>query len=138
MHAVGHDTGAAIVSDRSGTLEMVSMVEARLTRTTHASTYPLLSIQYCLDALGLELADIDEVCADDLWERRRRLAGGAQYLGWEAKASWSQDEVAYFEYLQAFGALVEGAARVQPTFVHHMDAHAASSYYLSPFDEAAV
>jgi len=138
LHAIGHDTGAAIVSDRSGSLEVVSMVEARLTRVTHASTYPLLSIQYCLDALGLDLEDIDQVCADDLWMRRRRLAGGDLFQGWETKASWSGPERAYFDYLQAFGQLVEGAARLQPAFVHHLDAHAASSYYMSPFSEAAV
>lgn len=138
IHAIGHDTGAAIVTDRSGSLEVVSMTEARLTRINHASTYPLLSIQYCLDALQLSLEDIHQVCADDLWMRRRRMAGGGQFMGWEAKASWSASERAFFDYLQEFGRLVEGAARIEPTFVHHMDAHAASSYYMSPFDEAAV
>lgn len=138
MHAVGHDTGAAIVSDRGGALEIVSMVESRLTRINHASTYPLLSIQYCLDALGLGLDEIDVVCADDLWVRRRRLAGGAQYGGWQAKKGWSAAETAYFEHLQAFGALVESAMQIEPVFVHHLDAHAASAFYLSPFEDAAV
>ena len=108
IHAIGHDTGAAIVTDRSGSLEVVSMTEARLTRINHASTYPLLSIQYCLDALQLSLEDIHQVCADDLWMRRRRMAGGGQFMGWEAKASWSASERAFFDYLQEFGRLVEG------------------------------
>ena len=65
LKCFSHDTGAAIVTDRAGTLEITAISEARLNRRKHSFTYPLMSIAYCLEALGLErLDEVDAICTD--------------------------------------------------------------------------
>ena len=71
LKCYSHDTGAAIVSDESGSLVIHAISEARLNRRKHSFTYPLMSIAYCLNALGLEHLDqVDRICIDrhmEIW-----------------------------------------------------------------------
>ena len=71
LKCYSHDTGAAIVSDESGSLVLHAISEARLNRRKHSFTYPLMSIAYCLNALGLEHLDqVDRICIDrhmEIW-----------------------------------------------------------------------
>ena len=60
-----HDTGAAILSDQGSKLEVCAISEARLNRRKHSFSYPLMSIEYCLRAFGLEsLTQVDLICID--------------------------------------------------------------------------
>ena len=60
IKCVGHDTGAAILSDNSGVLKYNAIAESRLNRYKHSYQFPLLSIKYCLEAFGLDtLDDVD-------------------------------------------------------------------------------
>ena len=70
LNTNSHDTGAALITDRSGELEVVAIAEARLNRRNHSWTYPLHAIRYCLDRFGLAgLAEIDLVCLDRFYEQ---------------------------------------------------------------------
>ena len=136
LHTFGHDTGAAVVTDRSGDLEIIAISEARLSRVKHASTYPILSIKYCLDAFDMSLSDLDHVYTDDLWERDRLQNSGLQFPSqiWERY----KNDLKYFEEIRKFGRIFEQSVKFKPRFINHLDAHAASTYFLSPFDEAAI
>ena len=65
LKCYSHDTGAAIISDQGGSLKIYTIAEARLNRRKHSFAYPLMSIAYCLGALGLDsLDDVDLICID--------------------------------------------------------------------------
>jgi carbamoyltransferase len=124
----GHDTGAAIVADDGTSVRSVAVSEARLNRTKHSGMFPLLSIRYCLDALGLaDLDDLDLVVLDRLHEdqpldlrlqaaRERRAEAGIG-LAAEASIRWPIGKV---------------------RSCNHVDAHLASAYFASSFDDASI
>ena len=110
--SVGHDKGAVIVIDDQ---VQVGIMEERLSRVKRDKPFntdiPLLSINYCLDALNLTYDDVDIYCyntaeMEDLVEEQF-----TQYLA------------------QPLDKLL---------FVPHHVAHAYSTFFASGFDEAAV
>jgi len=132
----GHDTGAAYVSDDSGELRISAISEARLNRRKHSYTYPLLSIDYVLKSNGISsLDELDLICIDRHgipWPEEMSQFGRYNALNFvENKADFDA----------SFNYLIEQSIRLPPgkvKYVSHIDAHAASAYYVSGFDEAAV
>ncbi|MBT7956098.1 MAG: carbamoyltransferase [Rhodospirillaceae bacterium] len=132
----GHDTGASIIRDSGDDIEIVAISEARLDRIKHSYAYPLHSIAYCLDAFGLEkLSQVDLICID------------AHDENWPDPDSQFGLDNARKGLVNSWGAdwrnsyLIEqnldvGATQIE--FANHIDCHAASAFYLSGFDEAAV
>jgi carbamoyltransferase len=110
LHLFGHDTGAALISQG----RLTAIGEERLDRRKHSGFFPHLSVKYLLDAAGLQ--SIDDI---DL------VVGVTRYGkdGSNATIDAIRSELAY-----------KGKVH---TISHH-DAHAASAYYASPFDEAAI
>jgi carbamoyltransferase len=109
LHLTGHDTGAALAADG----RLTAIAEERLDRAKHSGAFPVLSIRYCLDACGLkDLNDIDLVVA----------------VNWTS--SKGEDRVAT--------RLAELGYHGRIRKISHHDAHAASAFYASPFDDAAV
>lgn len=132
----GHDTGAAVVSDRSGTLEINAISEARLNRRKHSYAYPLLSIKYVMESAGIEsLDDFDLICIDchgELWPESDSQFGRLSAMAGNA---------ANYDFDPCFNYLIEQSIRFPPDrvrYINHVDAHAASSYYVSGFDESAI
>jgi len=105
-----------------GAIDYVSIGEDRLTRIKHTYAFPLRGIHYCLQAFGLEsLDDVDCLCTD--YARLPRwLNSGPGYRKLE------------HDYLKL--RLKYPVERIH--VVDHHAAHAASAFYPSPFDEAAV
>lgn len=110
LHIFGHDTGGAIISN--GRLWAIG--EERLDRIKHSGYFPHLSVKYLLQAAGLN--NINEI---DL------IVGVTRYNkeGRNVTVSSIRDELGY-------------TGRIH-TISHH-DAHAASAFCASPFDEAVV
>ena len=130
IKSVGHDCGAAIIADDGDKLLIHAIAEARLNRIKHSWRYPLLSIQYCLDALGLkDLGEIDYLFCD--W-----------HVGQAAKNIPTRTPLSHDPHcdtVDAFNHIVHSLLNIDKEKDHncaHLAAHAASSYYLSPFDEA--
>ncbi|MBT3552290.1 MAG: carbamoyltransferase [Rhodospirillaceae bacterium] len=131
-----HDTGAAIVSDEGGTLSVHAISEARLNRRKHSFAYPLMSIAYCLDALGLKSLDqVDLVCIDKHMERWPDANSQHGFANALRRYQPRYDDNHRWNYL-AEQSMDFSQTAVQ--WVNHVDAHAASAYYASPFDDAAV
>ena len=105
-----------------GEVHYVSIAEDRLARVKHTYAFPLRGIEYCLQAFGLEsLEEVDYVYTD--YARLPRwLNSGPGYRKLE------------HDYLKLRLKYPVDRIRV----VDHHDAHAASAFFLSPFDEAAV
>lgn len=131
IKGVGHDTGAAILSDDGGQLRIAAIAEARINRVKHSWRYPLLSIQYCLDAFGLSSLDqVDVVALDWHVGQFSRIGPSHRQL-----PSANNDDFLLYNFAVNYGLRVPDEKLM---YVEHLAAHAASAYYLSPFDEAAV
>ena len=105
-----------------GAIDYVTVAEERLARTKHAYDFPLRGIDYCLHAFGLEsLAQVDFIYTD--YARVPRwLNSGPGYRKLE------------HDYLKLRLKYPQDRIRV----IDHHDAHAASAFYPSGFDDAAV
>ena len=136
LKCFSHDTGAAIIGESAGGLVVHAISEARLNRRKHSFANPLMWIAYCLDALGLKsLDEVDLICIDrhmEFWPEARSQLG---YAAAVARRHPRYDDNHRWNYL------IEQTLQLDSNRVHlvnHVDAHAASSYFASPFDEAAV
>ena len=110
------------VPRRGGEIAYVSIGEDRLTRTKHTYAFPLRGIHYCLDAFGLESLEQIDFIYTDYARLPRWLNSGPGYRKLE------------HDYLKLRLRYPRERIRV----VDHHDAHAASAFYPSPFEEAAV
>jgi carbamoyltransferase len=136
LKCYSHDTGAAIVSDQGGTLKIHAVAEARLNRRKHSFAYPLLSIAYCLASLGLDsLDDVDLICIDrhmETWPEK-----GSQF-GYQNALKRHHPR---YDDNHRWSYLIEQSIKFNTAklrLINHIDAHAASAYFASPFDDAAV
>jgi carbamoyltransferase len=136
LKCFSHDTGAAIVGESAGRLTVHAISEARLNRRKHSFAYPLMSIAYCLEALGLtSLSDVDLICIDrhmELWPEPRSQFG---FAAAKARRHPRYDDNHRWNYLIEQTLKLD---RAKVRLVNHVDAHAASAYFASPFDSAAV
>jgi carbamoyltransferase len=132
---VYHDTGAAVIDDSSGDLRVHAISEARLCRDKHSSVFPFLSIDYCMRAVGARsLAEFDVIAIEQV-DARWPSAQASQVPLSEAIPFHLEKGDEYFAYLAEQSIRLD-RSKVMP--VHHIDAHAASAYFPSPFDEAVV
>ena len=140
-----HDPSAAILIDG----ELVAACdEERFIREKHArDKLPVNAIEYCVKQAGIKKRDIDWVAYpwSDLeylkklpayvmrtWLARPSRAFKAVY---QAPRTFRQKKTKLYDTLKSCGIDPRG---VRVSFVGHHIAHAASSFYLSGFDEAAV
>jgi carbamoyltransferase len=145
ISAFYHDSAAALVVD--GSIAAAAQ-EERFTRTKQDSRFPAAAVRYCLEANGATLADVDAVV---FYERPglkfRRLL--STYLAF-APRGWDSFQHAMPEWLGAkrhqdtalldeLGRLGLGELdRAKLRFAEHHVSHAASAYFPSPFENAAV
>lgn len=139
------DASAALVADG----EIVAAIdEERLNRIKHSPGFPELAIKYCLEKAHIALDDVDCVAVSNnlrinLW---RKIAFSLKTF--PAKA-WPGYFRSYMRQrvLRPLNILVDLTERVgaDPSKlrakirrVEHHAAHAASTYYTSPFKEAAI
>jgi carbamoyltransferase len=136
-----HDASAAIVSS-SG--EVVAAVEEeRFTRRKKEEAFPRHSIAYCLEAAGVELAEIAAVGvpnAPGVYVRRKMVGSNLlrEPVGLDVWRRDSELVVSWLTVGRRLRSLFPSQARYpRVQFVRHHDAHAASAFYPSPFEEAA-
>jgi len=105
-----------------GNIAYVCVGEDRLTRLKHTYAFPLRGIDYCLKGFGLESLDQVDYIYTDYARLPRWLNSGPGYRKLE------------HDYLK----LKLNYPRERIRIVDHHDAHAASAYYPSGFDDAVV
>jgi carbamoyltransferase len=140
ISALFHDAAAALIRDG----EVVAAAqEERFTRVKHDPGYPSNAIKYCLEAAGIEAADLAAavfyekpmVKFDRLLETHLGVAphGFTQFR--RALPLWAKQKLDLPRRLRTkLGAGFQG----ELLFCDHHEAHAASAFYPSPFDEAAI
>ncbi len=118
------DSGACILRfSRDGKiLDYVAISEERLIRKKHPYTFPVHSIGYCMNHYGLTDVSSFDLMVSDFIRVKRWFNSGPGY------------NVSEFDYLKL---KFDIDPRKIVSINHHM-AHAASVYYTSGFDDAAV
>jgi carbamoyltransferase len=138
INAYHGNASAAIVCD--GKL-IAAVEEERFNRVKYAAGFPALAIRYCLQTAGITLADVDHVAVP-----RDPYARIPTKLLYSLKMPSFARERA--KVLVKFTGIPEALARVFDTDpkqlkarfhrVEHHQAHLASAFFVSPFDQAAL
>lgn len=138
INAYHANASAAIVVD--GRL-IAAVEEERLNRIKYAAGLPARAVQYCLEAVGVKLSDVDHIALPrDPWARwgtKLRFALRMPRFAMErarvaARFGGMKEELA--------SALDIDPERIRAQFhrIEHHHAHLASTFFLSPFERAAV
>lgn len=138
INAYHANASAAIVVD--GRL-IAAVEEERLNRIKYAAGLPSRAVQYCLDAAGVKLSNVDHIALPrDPWAR----------LGTKLRFALRMPRFAMdrFKVAARFGGMKEELAssldidpqsiRAQFHRIEHHRAHLASTFFVSPFERAAV
>jgi carbamoyltransferase len=140
ISAFYHDSAAALVVD--GKI-LAAAQEERFTRRKHDADFPKHAIAYCLKEAGLQSSELDYVAFyekpllkfDRLLETYFAFAptGFASFR--QAMPLWLRDKLYLRRKLRAELA---DARRARFIFTEHHESHAASAFFPSPFDDAAI
>jgi carbamoyltransferase len=134
-----HDAAAALLRD--GDLVAASM-EERFTRKKHDNGFPSEAIQFCLKRAGIQGADLDYVV---FYEKPMVKVGRILQTSlstfprsWDF---WREAVTAYVSEKMWIKSLIQHELNISPDKIlfcdHHMS-HAASAFFTSPFEDAAV
>lgn len=143
MHILGvsayyHDSAACLVRDG----EIVAAAqEERFTRKKHDHRFPSSAVEFCLRHAGIEAGEVDYVAFYDkpLLKFERLLETYIDYAPrglrsflmamplWLREKIWIREQVA-----------AQAGYKGQVLFTEHHESHAASAFFPSPFESAAV
>ena len=140
ISAFYHDSAAALVLD--GRI-VAAAQEERFTRIKHDPAFPAGAIAFCLRQAGLSPDDLDYVAFYDkpLTKFERLLETYLAYApaGFRsfrlAMPLWLKDKLHMRRTLRRG---LGGPTRAKLVFTDHHESHAASAFFPSPFDEAAI
>lgn len=133
-----HDAAAALIIDGN---VVAAAQEERFTRRKHDPSFPTSAILFCLEEGGIRPGDLDAVVFYDkpLLTFDRLLSS---YLAVAPRGlrSWLHSMPRWLgQKLHVRGIIEEALGGDVPVlFTQHHLAHAASAYYPSPYDDAAV
>jgi carbamoyltransferase len=142
ISAYYHDSAAALIID--GEIAAAAH-EERFTRKKHDASFPTQAASYCLAEAGLSLADLAAVAFYDKpfikFERLIETYHGFAPAGLRSFLSampvWIKEKLFMSKLLKdEFAKLGPGKPKV--LFPEHHLSHAASAFYPSPFEEAAI
>ena len=145
ISAFHHASAAALVVD--GRL-IAAVAEGRFTRNRQDGAFPHRAVRFCLGEAGLRPDQVDLVAINEIpswtFERRVETCLAVAPRGWRALARkiplWLDDTL--FQRSRLIEALEVHSQAAgwddKLVFVPHLTSHAASAFFASPFDEAAV
>jgi carbamoyltransferase len=145
ISAFYHDSAAALVRD--GVI-VAAAQEERFSRARHDAGFPAHAVEYCLHAGGIGVKDVDHFVFYDkpLLKFERLLETYLAYAprGFRSFSKsmpvWAGEKLFQRELLR--DALTQNMPDLDVEkkllFTEHHQAHAASAFYPSPFDRAAV
>jgi carbamoyltransferase len=134
-----HDAAAALLVD--GVL-VAAAQEERFSRFKNDPSFPQRAIRFCLAEANLKAEDLDYVVLHEkpLLKLERFLNSTLRYwpkagsLFQDGAVSWMKQKL----WIRAKIAEDLGIGREKVLFVEHHMAHAASAFFCSPFEDAAV
>ncbi len=133
-----HDAAAALVSD--GKI-VAAVQEERFTRIKHDQNFPSHAIAWCLEEAGLTVGDLDAVAFYDkpfqkferILETYLAYAPAGIRSAWKALPVWIKQKLWISEHIRS--ELGYDGLLLYP---EHHESHAASAFFPSPFEEAAI
>jgi carbamoyltransferase len=140
ISAFYHDSAAALIVD--GDI-VAAAQEERFTRVRHDARFPSLAVDYCLREGGIEVENLDYVCFYDKPLRKfdrileTVLAYAPRGFGSfrAALPSWLKEKL----FLgRALHAGLGGRYPRNILYTAHHQSHAASAFFASPFEKAAI
>jgi carbamoyltransferase len=140
LSAYYHDSAAALVVD--GQI-VAAAQEERFTRVKHDHRFPSRAVDYCLGQAGLKPADIDHVAFyekpylkfERLLETHLAVAPAGFRSFLQAMPLWIHEKL---RLPAEMGRGLGNAYSKRYVFPEHHESHAASAFFPSPFDEAAI
>jgi carbamoyltransferase len=138
INAYHGNASAAIVCD--GKL-IAAVEEERFNRVKYAAGFPSAAIRYCLEEAGLRLSDIDHVAVP-----RNPYARLGTKLWYAVRMpSFARERARVITKFTGIPGALAGVfdndpAKLRAAFhrVEHHQAHLASSFFVSPFEDAAL
>jgi carbamoyltransferase len=140
ISAFYHDSAAALVVDG----EIVAAAqEERFTRKKHDARLPVRAIEYCLEHAKLSAADVDYVAFYDKpitkFERLLETYLAFAPTGFRSFRHFMPLWLSERLFIpRAIEEALGGKYRGRIVFPEHHESHAASAFFPSPFDEAAI
>ena len=145
ISAFYHDSAAALIVDGR---VIAAAQEERFTRKKHDAAFPMHAIRFCLDEAGITLADVHAVVFYDkpllkferLLETYYAFAPKGFLSFHKAIPIWLREKLFHKrEIREGLKTVERGEGKKLPLlFPSHHLSHAASAFYPSPFEEAAV
>jgi len=145
VSAYFHDSAAAIVLDGK---VLAAVQEERFTRIKSDASFPIHSIRYCMEFAGATLDELDAVVFYDkpLLKLERLLesyhtgapAGLGSFL--TAMPVWMKQKMMLRKVIrdELYGWQSFDKKSLPLLFCEHHLSHAASAFYVSPYEEAAI
>jgi carbamoyltransferase len=145
ISAFYHDSAAALVED--GHI-VAAAQEERFTRKKHDSRFPSNAVRYCLEESGIKLEQVDHVVFYDKpflkFERLLETYFAFAPRGFRsfqmALPVWIKEKLFQKRLLRTelerFAPEYDWESRL--LFCEHHQSHAASAFFASPFEEAAI
>ncbi len=138
-----HDSAACLIED--GKI-VAAAQEERFTRIKHDSNFPVHAVRYCLAEAGVSSEGVDAVAFYDkpILKFHRILEtffgvcprGLRPYM--QALPVWMKEKLWILPRIQDSLREIGVAPPKESFFTEHHESHAASAFYPSPFEKAAI
>ncbi len=145
ISAFYHDSAAAIIQD--GKI-IAAAQEERFTRVKHDESFPINAIRFCLKYAGVNINDVDAVAFYDkpllkferLLETYYGFAPNGVQSFIKSMPVWLKEKMFLKRIIHEELKKIEGydKSKVKFLFPEHHLSHAASAFYSSPYQEAAI
>lgn len=145
ISAFYHDSAAALVRDG---VVIAAAQEERFTRKKHDASFPVQAARFCLDYAGVTLKDLDAVVFYDkpllkferLLETYYAFAPKGLLSFMKAMPVWLKEKLFLKKLIRDSLKEVEDTdtGKIKLLFPEHHLSHAASAFYPSPFESAAI
>jgi carbamoyltransferase len=140
ISAFYHDSAAALVVD--GKI-VAAAQEERFTRKKHDPGFPSKAVAYCLEEAGLRPDDLDYVVFYEKplakFDRLLETYLACAPAGWKsfsmAMPVWLKEKL---QIRRTLRRELRNPAKARFVFTDHHESHAASAFFPSPFQEAAI
>lgn len=142
ISAFYHDSAAALVTD--GRI-IAAAQEERFNRLKHDASFPIHAIRYVLTEAGIKISEVDSIIFYDkpllkferLLETYHAIAPQGLKSFLTAIPIWIKDKLFLRRLIRRELATL-GKCSAPIRFTEHHLSHAASAFYPSPFEEAAI
>jgi carbamoyltransferase len=143
ISAFYHDSAAALVED--GNI-VAAAQEERFTRIKHDSSFPHHAVEFCLQRVGVRLSQVDRIVFYEKplpkFERLIETYLAFAPRGFEsfrmAMPVWIKEKLFQKSMIRKRLRRIEPAWDGELLFAEHHQSHAASAFFPSPFETAAV